>query len=375
MSFGTLEVIWPQPPNNTQPNANSNTQTPLNSNTLTVQRTDVNTLGEFGLIEHLTRDFPLRQSSSIKGVGDDAAVIDNGNLCTVVSTDLLVEGIHFDLAYTPLKHLGFKSVIVNLSDIYAMNAFPKQITVSIAISNRFSVEALDELYEGIRAACKAYEVDLVGGDTTSSPKGLTISVTAIGQGEKDLIVYRNGARPGDIMCITGELGGAYLGLQLLEREKRIWQENPDVQPDFENQQYAVGRQLKPEARRDVIEAFRKIDLKPTSMIDISDGLASEIFHICKQSNVGALLEENGVPINQEAQMLALKFKLDPITCALNGGEDYELLFTIRPEDIDKVKYLPDIYIAGEILEAKDGIKLNTKGGNLHDLKAQGWVHF
>jgi thiamine-monophosphate kinase len=340
-----------------------------------VQRTDVNTLGEFGLIEHLTRDFPLRQPSSIKGVGDDAAVIDNGNLCTVVSTDLLVEGIHFDLAYTPLKHLGFKSVIVNLSDIYAMNAFPRQITVSIAISNRFSVEALDELYEGIRAACKAYDVDLVGGDTTSSPKGLTISVTAIGQGEKDLMVYRNGARPGDIMCITGELGGAYLGLQMLEREKRIWQENPDVQPDFENQQYAVGRQLKPEARRDVIEAFRKIGLKPTSMIDISDGLASEIFHICKQSNVGALLEEDGVPINQEAQMLALKFKLDPITCALNGGEDYELLFTIRPEDIDKVKFLPDIYIAGEILEAKDGIKLNTKGGNLHDLKAQGWVHF
>lgn len=360
---------------NTPQLKHSNTQTPTNSNTLKVQRTDVNTLGEFGLIEHLTRDFPLRQSSSIKGVGDDAAVIENGNLCTVVSTDLLVEGIHFDLAYTPLKHLGFKSVVVNLSDIYAMNAFPKQITVSIAISNRFSVEALDELYEGIRAACKAYEVDLVGGDTTSSPKGLTISVTAIGQGEKDLIVYRNGARPGDIMCITGELGGAYLGLQLLEREKRIWQENPDVQPDFENQQYAVGRQLKPEARRDVIEAFRKIDLKPTSMIDISDGLASEIFHICKQSNVGALLEENGVPINQEAQMLALKFKLDPITCALNGGEDYELLFTIRPEDIDKVKYLPDIYIAGEILEAKDGIKLNTKGGNLHDLKAQGWVHF
>ncbi|HAD13376.1 MAG TPA: thiamine-phosphate kinase [Saprospirales bacterium] len=340
-----------------------------------MQRTDVNTLGEFGLIEHLTRDFPLRQPSSIKGVGDDAAVIDNGSLCTVVSTDLMVEGIHFDLAYTPLKHLGCKSVIVNLSDIYAMNAFPRQITVSIAISNRFSVEALDELYEGIRAACKAYDVDLVGGDTTSSPKGLTISVTAIGQGEKDLIVYRNGARPGDIMCITGELGGAYLGLQLLEREKRIWQENPDVQPDFENQQYAVGRQLKPEARRDVIEAFRKIGLKPTSMIDISDGLASEIFHICKQSQVGALLEENGVPINQEAQMLALKFKLDPITCALNGGEDYELLFTIRPEDIDKVKFLPDIYIAGEILEAKDGIKLNTKGGNLHDLKAQGWVHF
>ncbi len=340
-----------------------------------MERTDVNTLGEFGLIDHLTRDFPLQQASSIKGVGDDAAVIDNGNLCTVVSTDMLVEGIHFDLAYTPLKHLGFKSVVVNLSDIYAMNAFPKQIVVSIALSNRFSVEALDELYEGIRAACKAYEVDLVGGDTTSSPKGLTISVTAIGQGEKEQLVYRNGARPGDLICISGELGGAYLGLQLLEREKRLWLENPNMQPDLENQQYAVGRQLKPEARKDVIEAFRKIGLKPTSMIDISDGLASEIFHICKQSQVGALLEESGVPINHEAQLLALKFKLDPITCALNGGEDYELLFTIRPEDVDKVKFLPDIYIAGEILEAKDGIKLNTKGGNLHDLKAQGWVHF
>ena len=340
-----------------------------------MQRTDVNTLGEFGLIDHLTRDFPLRQSSTLKGIGDDAAVIENGELCTVVSTDLLVEGIHFDLAYTPLKHLGFKAVVVNLSDIYAMNAFPRQITVSLAISNRFSVEALDELYEGIRAACKAYDVDLVGGDMASSPKGLTISITAIGQGEKDLIVYRNGAKPGDLICITGELGGAYLGLQILEREKQIWLENPDVQPDFERQTYAVGRQLKPEARRDMIEEFRKIGLKPTSMIDISDGLASEIFHICKQSNVGALIEESGVPINQEAQMLALKFKLDPITCALNGGEDYELLFTIRPEDVDKVKYLPDIYIAGEILEAKDGIKLNTMGGNLHDLKAQGWVHF
>lgn len=340
-----------------------------------MQRTDVNTLGEFGLIDHLTRNFPLRQASSLKGVGDDAAVIDNGDFCTVVSTDMLVEGIHFDLAYTPLKHLGYKSVIVNLSDIYAMNAFPKQILVSVALSNRFSVEALDELYDGIRAACEYYDVDLVGGDTTSSPKGLTISITAIGQGEKDQLVYRNGAKPGDLICITGELGGAYLGLQLLEREKQIWSQNPDIQPDLENQKYAVGRQLKPEARRDMIEQFRQINLKPTAMIDISDGLTSELFHICKQSKVGALLEESGVPINQEAQMLALKFKLDPITCALNGGEDYELLFTIRAEDVDKVKYIPDVYIAGEILDAKDGIKLNTTGGNLHDLKAQGWVHF
>ena len=338
-------------------------------------RTDVNTLGEFGLIDHLTRDFPLQQPSTIKGVGDDAAVIDNGGLCTVVSTDMLVEGIHFDLAYVPLKHLGYKAVVVNLSDIYAMNAFPRQITVSIAISNRFSVEALDEFYAGIRAACEVYGVDLVGGDTTSSPKGLTISITAIGQCEKERLVYRSGARPGDLICITGDLGAAYLGLQLLEREKQIWQENPGVQPDLEGQKYAVGRQLKPEARKDAIEAFRKIGLQPTSMIDISDGLASELFHLCKQSGVGALIEESGIPIHQEAQLLALKFKLDPATCALNGGEDYELLFTIDPADADKVKYLPDIYIAGEILEANDGIKLNTKGGNLHDLKAQGWVHF
>lgn len=340
-----------------------------------MQRTDVNTLGEFGLIEHLTRDFPLRQPSTLKGVGDDAAVIENGGLCTVVSTDLLVESIHFDLAYVPLKHLGYKAVVVNLSDIYAMNALPRQITVSIAISNRFSVEALDELYEGIRTACEAYGVDLVGGDTTSSPRGMTISITAIGQCPKEQLVYRSGAQVGDLICITGDLGAAYLGLQLLEREKQIFETTPDVQPDLENQKYVVNRQLKPEARRDMIETFREIGLKPTAMIDISDGLASEIFHICKQSRVGALIEESGVPIHPEAQLLALQFKLDPVTCALNGGEDYELLFTIRPEDVDKIKFLPDIYIAGEILEASEGIKLNTKGGNLHDLKAQGWVHF
>ena len=338
-------------------------------------RTDVNTLGEFGLIDHLTRDFPLVQASSLKGIGDDAAVIDNGPFMTVVSTDLLVEGIHFDLAYTPLRHLGYKAVVVNLSDIYAMNAFPRQITVSIAISNRFSVEALEELYAGIRAACDAYKVDLIGGDTTSSPKGLTISVTAIGQGEKELLTYRNGAKVGDLICITGDLGAAYLGLQLLEREKQLWQDNPQLQPDLEEQKYVVGRQLKPEARKDLIETFRHIQLKPTSMIDISDGLASEVFHICKQSNVGALIEETGVPIHPEAQLLALKIKLDPITCALNGGEDYELLFTIDPKDIDKIRFLPEIYIAGEILDAKDGIKLQTQGGNMHPLKAQGWVHF
>ncbi len=337
--------------------------------------TDVNTLGEFGLIEHLTKAFPLTQPSTLKGVGDDAAVIDNNGFCTIVSTDMLVEGIHFDLAYSPLKHLGYKSIVVNLSDIYAMNAQPKQVTVSIAISSKYTVEALEELYEGIRTACDHYGVDLVGGDTTSSPKGMVISVTAIGQGEKERLCYRSGARVGDLICITGDLGASYLGLQLLEREKRIWMEHPDVQPNLENQKYIVGRHLKPEARRDMIETFRKVDLVPTSMIDISDGLSSDLFHICRQSGTGALIEESGVPIHPEAQMMALQFKLDPITCALNGGEDYELLFTIDPKDTDKIRFLPDIYIAGEILDAKDGIKLNTKGGNLHDLKAQGWKHF
>lgn len=337
---------------------------------------DVNTLGEFGLIEHLTRDFPLRQPSSLKGVGDDAAVIDTGGeYCTLVSTDMLVEGIHFDLAYVPLKHLGYKSVVVNLSDIYAMNGVPTQITVSIALSNRFSVEAMEELYKGIQAACDTYHVDLVGGDTTSSNKGLVISITAIGKSPKNRLAYRNGARPGDLICITGDLGAAYLGLQLLEREKRIFLENPGVQPNLEDQTYAVGRQLKPEARRDVVEAFAKLDLVPTSMIDISDGLASELFHLCRQSNTGALLEESGVPIHPDTELLALKFKLDPITCALNGGEDYELLFTIDPKDVEKIKYLPEIYIAGEMLAPEDGIRLNTKGGNLHVLKAQGWRHF
>lgn len=336
---------------------------------------DVNEFGEFGLIEHLTAQFPLLQPSSLLGIGDDAAVLDNSGLLTVLSTDMLVEGIHFDLAYTPLKHLGYKAVVVNLSDIYAMNAFPRQITVSIAFSNRFSVEALEELYAGIKAACDFYQVDLVGGDTTSSLKGLIISITAIGVSEKDRLVYRSGAKPGDLICITGDLGAAYLGLQLLEREKRIWLENPGVQPDLEDQRLVIGRQLKPEARRDVIEMFRQLELIPTSMIDISDGLASELFHICKQSNVGALLEEDGIPIHPDAQLLALQFKLDPATCALSGGEDYELLFTINPQDADKIRFLPEIYIAGEILDAADGIKLQTKGGKIHPLKAQGWKHF
>lgn len=340
-----------------------------------VPRTDVNTLGEFGLIEHLTSRFPLLNASSDLGIGDDAAVINNRDLQTVVSTDMLIEGIHFDLMYTPLKHLGYKSVVVNLSDIYAMNAQPRQITVSIALSNRFSVEALEEFYDGIYAACEHYGVDLVGGDTTSSNKGFVISVTAIGQVEKDKICYRSGAKEGDLICITGNLGAAYLGLQILEREKQIYLSSPDVQPDLNEQTFCIGKQLKPEARKDIIDLFDKAGLVPTSMIDISDGVASELFHICKASGVGAILEESGVAIHPDAQLLALDFKLDPITCALSGGEDYELLFTIDPKDVEKVKYLPDIYIAGEIVNAKDGVKLHSKGGNIHPLQAQGWVHF
>jgi thiamine-monophosphate kinase len=340
-----------------------------------VKRTEINQLGEFGLINRLTQNFTLQQPSSLIGIGDDAAIIDNDGSLTVVTTDMLVEGIHFDLMYTPLKHLGYKSVVVNLSDIYAMNATPGQITVSIAISNRFSVEALEELYEGIRLACKNYGVDLVGGDTTSSNKGLIICVTAIGQGEKDKLTYRSGTKSGDLLCITGDVGAAYLGLQILEREKQLYLSNPAIQPDLENQNYLIGRQLKPEARKDMIETFAKARFVPTAMIDVSDGVSSDLLHICKQSGVGAIIEESGVPIHPEAKMMALKFQLDPLTCALNGGEDYELLFTIDPKDVEKIRYLPDIYIMGEITEASEGVKLHTTGGKRHDLLAQGWRHF
>jgi len=317
----------------------------------TTKRTEIGQLGEFGLIDHITKNVTIHNPSTYKGIGDDAAVIDNADFLTVVSTDILVEGIHFDLMYTPLKHLGYKSVIVNLSDIYAMNAQPRQITYSLAISNRFSVEAIDEIYSGIAAACNFYGVDLVGGDTTSSNKGLFLSVTAIGQGEPDKLTYRNTAKVGDLICITGNVGAAYLGLQILEREKQIYLSDPGIQPDLEEQTYLIQRQLKPEARRDMINFFAQNKLVPTAMIDVSDGVASELFHICKQSKVGALIEESGVPIHPDAEMMAIKFNMDPITTALSGGEDYELLFTIDPKDIDKVKYLPDIYIMGEIVPA------------------------
>ena len=337
--------------------------------------TDVNTLGEFGLIEHLTKDFQRRNPTTKVGIGDDAAVLMYGDAPIVVSTDLLVEGIHFDLIYSPLKHLGYKAVVVNLSDIYAMNARPHQVTVSIAISSKYTVEALDELYAGIKEACRIYGVDLVGGDTTSSPRGMTISVTAIGTVQEEKITYRSGAKKGDILCVTGNLGGAYLGLQILEREKQLYMDNPGIQPDLEEQKYVLECQLKPEARKDMIEHFDKAQLVPTAMIDISDGLASDLMHICKASGVGAYIEETKIPLNQEAQLLALKFQLDPVTTALNGGEDYELLFTIKEADLEKVRLMPSTYIIGEITEAKDGVTLHTNGGNIHPLKAQGWNHF
>ncbi|HMO40790.1 MAG TPA: thiamine-phosphate kinase [Saprospiraceae bacterium] len=341
----------------------------------TPKRTEIKELGEFGLIERLMQPARLHNASTLKGAGDDAAVIDHGAYLTVVSTDLLIEGIHFDLVYTPLKHLGYKAVVVNLSDIYAMNATPRQITVAIAISNRFSVEAVEELYAGMHAACNYYGVDFVGGDTSASNKGLIISVTALGQGEKERLSYRNGAKKGDLICITGNVGAAYLGLQILEREKQLFLDNPQIQPDLDEQAYLIGRQLKPEARKDVIEMFAKNDLVPTAMIDISDGVASDLMHLCRQSGVGAFLEESGIPIHPDAQVQAIKFRLDPVTCALSGGEDYELLFTIDPAEVDKIRFLPDIYIAGEIVDAQDGVKLHTKGGNIHDITAQGWVHF
>ena len=341
-----------------------------------MSRTELAALGEFGLIEHLTKPFKTVQANTLKGVGDDAAVIalPGGEEALVLTTDMLVEWIHFDLAYTPLKHLGYKSVVVNLSDIYAMNARPEQITVSLAVSNRFSVEALNELYEGIRLACEYYGVDLIGGDTTSSTKGLIISITALGRAKTSEIAYRSGAKAGDLLCASGDFGAAYVGLQLLEREKQVYMANKQMQPDLEDKQYIVGRILKPEARRDVQELFQNRGFKPTAMIDVSDGLSSDLRHICKASGLGAVVEEAAVAIHQETYHKALDFNLDPIVCALHGGEDYELLFTLDPKDVEKIRYELDIKIIGEMVPAEDGIKLHTKGGRLMDLPAQGWTH-
>lgn len=339
-----------------------------------MDRTEIASLGEFGLIEHLTKNNETRQASTILSVGDDAAVIDHFGRQTVVSTDLLLEGIHFDLMYTPLKHLGYKSVVVNLSDIYAMNAIPTQVTVSIGFSNRFSVEALSELYEGIYAACERYQVDLVGGDTSSSQKGMVISVTAIGEVAPDQFVTRSGARKGDLLCVSGDLGAAFLGLTLLEREKKIFLESPGVQPDLEQQAYIVGRLLKPEARKDIVEWLGENEVKPTSMMDISDGLSSEVLHLCRQSQCGAVVYEEKIPIHTDARNYCYKLELDPTATALSGGEDYELLFTVAQADYDKIKDHPDISIIGYMTEPEKEATLITKGGNTHALVAQGWVH-
>src|SRR5882757_2945736 len=339
------------------------------------EKTNIEELGEFGLIKHLTQNIKIAQSSTIKGVGDDAAVLDFKGKKALISTDMLLEGIHFDLAYTPLKHLGYKAIQVNLSDIYAMNGMPTQVTVSIGISSKFPLEAVEELYEGIYLACEKYNVDLIGGDTSSSKQGLVISVTSIGYADEKDVVYRNGAEEGDLVCVSGDLGGAYIGLQLLEREKRIYLENPNIQPDLEGKDYIVERQLKPEARRDIVDLLKEINVKPTAMIDISDGLASEVLHICKQSNKGCNLYEEKIPLDPMTFETAREFNLDPTVCALSGGEDYELLFTVKQADYDRIKFKMDITIIGHITEASAGCNLVTKAGNLHALTAQGWNAF
>ncbi|MES2873096.1 MAG: thiamine-phosphate kinase [Bacteroidota bacterium] len=335
-------------------------------------RTEIEQLGEFGLIDHLTKSIELKNKSSLKGIGDDAAVIDFEGKKALFSTDLLLEGIHFDLAYTPLKHLGYKAIQVNLSDIYAMNGTATQVTVSIGLSSKFPLEAVEELYQGINVACEKYNVDLVGGDTSASKQGLVISVSSIGYAEEKDICYRNGANEGDLICVSGDLGGAYIGLQLLEREKNIFLENPNIQPDLEGKDYIVERQLKPESRRDIVELLKTKKIKPTSMIDISDGLASEILHICKQSNKGCNLYEEKIPIDPMTYDTARDFGIDPTVCALNGGEDYELLFTIKQDDFEKLKNSPDISIIGHITEPSAGCNLISKSEKVHPIKAQGW---
>jgi thiamine-monophosphate kinase len=339
------------------------------------ENTNLSGIGEFGLIDHLTKHIKIHHPETIKGVGDDAAVSDLTKGLSVFTTDMLVEGVHFDLTYVPLKHLGYKSIVVNLSDVYAMNAQPKQVLVSFAVSSKFSLEAVEELYAGMLLACNKYGVDLIGGDTTSSTVGLVISVTAIGLVEKDKVVYRDGAKENDLLCVSGDLGGAYMGLQILEREKSVFKDNPQIQPDLSGKDYILERQLKPEARKDIVELLDSISVKPTSMIDISDGLASEIFHICKQSNLGVQLFEEKIPMDAQTYDTAREFNLDPTLCALSGGEDYELLFTIDLRDHDKVKNLPDVSIIGHMSDVSKGKNLVTKSGVVVDLKAQGWDGF
>jgi thiamine-monophosphate kinase len=339
------------------------------------QKTDIASLGEFGLINHLTQHINIKNKSTIKAAGDDAAVLDFKDKKTLISTDMLLEGIHFDLAFTPLKHLGYKAIQVNLSDIYAMNGIASQVTVSLGFSSKFPLEAIEELYAGMLLACEKFNVDLVGGDTTSSRQGLVISITSIGYADEKNIVYRNGAEESDLICVSGDLGGAYVGLQLLEREKQVFLTNPNIQPDLEGKDYIVERQLKPEARLDIVDLLAKMEIKPTSMIDVSDGLASEILHITKQSKKGCKIYEEKIPLDPMTSETALEFGLDPTVCALNGGEDYELLFTIKQADYDKMKHDVDISIIGYITEESAGNYLITKAGNIHEIKAQGWNAF
>jgi thiamine-monophosphate kinase len=338
--------------------------------------TDISDLGEFGLIDQLTKNFELKNENSLVGVGDDAAAIQvSEDTVQLISTDMLVEGIHFNLMYMPLKHLGYKAVAVNVSDICAMNGTAQQITVSLAVSSRFPLEALEELYEGIHLACTNYGVDLVGGDTTSSTSGLVINVTVLGTAKKEDVVYRSGAKEYDLLVVTGDLGAAYMGLQVLEREKEVFKANPSIQPDLDGHDYIIERQLKPEARKDIIGYLKELEVKPTAMIDISDGLASEILHLCKASKVGCHVYDEKVPIDAKTSMTAIDFNLDPNTCALNGGEDYELLFTIDQKDFDKIKGNPHMTVIGHITNENDGIYYVDKNGSAITLKAQGWKHF
>lgn len=338
------------------------------------ERTELSSLGEFGLIDHLAKHFEPKQKSSHLGIGDDAALIKLGTRLMAVSTDMLVEGVHFDLTYTPLKHLGYKAVTANLSDIAAMNAKPSQITVSIGMSNRFSLEAVEELYEGMRLACEKYQVDLIGGDTTSSRAGLVISVTAMGEANLKKTTYRKGAKPGDLLIVSGDIGGAYMGLQILEREKRVFMEHKEMQPDLEPYDYIVGRQLKPEARLDIIDRLEELKIVPTSMIDVSDGVASEIHHLGQSSDVGFDIYEDKLPIDPQTIDTALSFELNPSIAALNGGEDYELLFTVSQDDYDKMKSDIDFTIIGHATDTKGVYTLHTKAGNSFGIKAQGWDH-
>lgn len=340
-----------------------------------MSRTEISTLGEFGLIKHITENLENHQPSTVKGVGDDAAVLQFGQKCVLVTTDMLLEGVHFNLEYVPLKHLGYKAAVVNFSDIYAMNGTPTQITVSLGMSKRFSVEDVEELYSGIRLACERYGVDLVGGDTCASMTGLTISITCIGTAAKKDIVYRNGAKLNDLICVSGNLGTAYMGLQLLERERVVMQANEHATPAFEGKEYLLERQLKPEARRDIIEALRKAGVKPTAMMDVSDGLSSELLHICSQSGVGCAVYADKLPIDYQAASLAEEMNLDIVTCALNGGEDYELLFTCDINDYEKLVPIDDLYIIGHITKPEYGSYLVGRNGEEIALKAQGWNAF